>query len=634
MAIDPSTVISEQVTLAQTLSAAAFSAISAAIGPIGTGFTSGGGERLVLTPVPRESLGIGAPPQYSGYHYTNPGKTYGDPPSFEEFPGPDYGSAPTDTAVKPVLVTPQTPAQLADFLKDAPTLANIVLPTAPSIPSVFTPPTLTDIILPTAPQLGTLPVFDAVRPEANFDAPDNLDKVTEQQFSLASNNMRRVLESEIDVYLAKINPEYHTQMAAIEAKLTWYLAGGTALPVAVEQAIWNRARDKTGAEYLKARDQIMKEGASKGFTIPGGAQYSALNQSRQNAADNNARAAMDIAVKQAEMEQANMQFAVKQSADLRSMAVNATVGMAGTLAQINAQALDYAKSIVSALIEVFDAKIKLVTTLVEIYRADAEVYGTRLRAALVMFEVYKTEMEGAKIAAEVDQARVAAFSAQVQAWGAVAALYKAQVEGAMAAAELEKLKVSIFSAEVQAYSARVAGKEAEWRGYAAQIQGEAEKGQAYSAEVQADAERVRAWEAKIQGYKARVEAIASKNESAARVYTASVQGYAAAVQGEAAAVQAETSAFDATIRAYSAEAQAAEAQAKLGLSANETNLRSAIQLYDLVTHKQMHDMDLVTQKIQRQAEVAVSAGQVLAGMSSSATAGINSLAYVGQVTNV
>ena len=48
---------------------------------------------------------------------------------------------------------------------------------------------------------------------------------------------------------------------------------------------------------------------------------------------------MDIAVKQAEIEQANLQFAVTQSMNLRQVALQATQAWAGNLLQINGHPL-------------------------------------------------------------------------------------------------------------------------------------------------------------------------------------------------------------------------------------------------------------------------------------------------------
>ncbi|MCU9611831.1 hypothetical protein OEK97_28405, partial [Escherichia coli] len=64
--------------------------------------------------------------------------------------------------------------------------------------------------------------------------------------------------------------------------------------------------------------------AARGFTLPTGALTSALQQARQAGADNNAQAARDIVVLQAELEQKNLQFAITTSAGLRTMIVNAS----------------------------------------------------------------------------------------------------------------------------------------------------------------------------------------------------------------------------------------------------------------------------------------------------------------------
>lgn len=632
MAYDPNTIIQNAISTSNQMAANAAGALNSALNS-GGGWWLGAEEiEFPITAIAREDINAGSPPTFSG-QFHRPERTYGDAPEYADTPDPYYGALPTNTAVKPSYISPTVPSALAEFTGTAPDINNITVPDAPSFPTAFDPPTLLDIVVPGAPTT-TLPEFTAVSPVIDFSAPDNLDVVLAENFVTAGNDMRRVFESEVDNYLTKINPEYHNQMASLEAKLASFLMGGTALSVEVEQAIYNRARDKTNAEYLKTRDTIFAEGAKRGFTIPGGAQYSALSQARQAAADNNARAAMDIAIKQAELEQQNMQFAVTQSANLRGVVLNATVGLAGNLVQLNGQALEYAKQLVGALLEVYNARIKLVTTMVEIYKADAAVYESRLKAALAVYEVYKAELEGIRAQVDIDQAKVAAFTAQVNAWGAVASLYKAQVEGAMAAAQIEKVRADIFGTEVQAYSAQVNAKQAEWQGFTAQVNGNNALASIYKTEVEAYGEEVRAYQTKVQGYTAEVQAVATRNEAAARVYTASIQGYTAAVQGAAAEIQADVSQFDGQIKAHIAKLQESEAQAKVNLSANESNLRAAIQLYVSDSANRISSAKVYSDSVNGRAQVAVAAGNSYAHMASSALAGMNALAQTSEITNL
>lgn len=174
-----------------------------------------------------------------------------------------------------------------------------------------------------------------------------------------------------------------------------------------------------------------------GFTLPTGALHSTLVQSRQAAADASARAAMDIAIKQAEIEQANLQFAVTQSANLRQVALQATQSWAGNLVQINGQALQFAQGVLQAAISLYDVRVKIVQLQVQlqvqIYQAEAEVYQHRLKAVLEVYEIYQAQIEGLKAQVSVDMAKVQAFEAQAGALATLATAYKAVIDGSWCA---------------------------------------------------------------------------------------------------------------------------------------------------------------------------------------------------------
>jgi len=619
------TIIDSAMNNASNLSSAATSALGTALSSLKSPMTVGYGTLTVTNP--GASFSIGSAPAYTGLHYEAPAQTFGAAPVMELVPPSEYGEPPVLSAVNPGFSTPIIPAELHQLDATKPTLDSLYVPPAPDALYELNliPPTLTNITVPPAPTVD-LPEFMAATPDTTVLAPSDFAEKFAADYADMSVSMRNALDGAMDAHLLQINPEYHKQMAALEAKLSTYMSGGTALPVEVEQAIYNRARDKINGEYLKARDQIMKDGASRGFTIPGGAQYSALAQSRQSAADNNARAAMDIAIKQAEMEQTNIQFAITQSANLRTAVMQAMVSWFSNLIQLNGQSIEYAKSVLQAAIALYETMVKIAVARIEIYKAEAQVYEIRLKAVLAVYDVYLAEVKALEAQVNIDRARVDAFSAQANAYAALANAYKAVIDGVAAKANIEKLKVDIFHAEVQAFSAEVGAKQAEWQGFTAQVQGETAKLGAYETEVKAYSTEVQAYATQIQAYKTEVEAVTAKNEGAYRTYGAAVQAYTALVGGASEAVKAEVSAYSAEIQGYVALASAQEAAAKSRVAEYEATVRNQIGLYNTNAHIAVATMNGYNQYMTSAAQVAVSAAEVYASMAGSSLAGLNALA--------
>lgn len=617
-------IINEMMGNASDMRSDASSALNSALSRLGQPMSVGYGTLTVNTAP--GAFNIGEPPAYAGLRYAAPQDTFGSAPSMENIPAGNYGSAPVLSANNPGFTSPATPSQLRTFNTAAPSTAELYVPPPPD--SLYdlnlTPPTLTEIIVPPAPTVA-LPEFLATSPDTAVATPTDFAAQFEQDYADTAVSMRNAVGGAVDAYLLSINPQFASQMGKLETLLSTYMDGGTALPVAVEQAIYNRARDKVNGEYLKTRDQITKEGAARGFTIPGGAMHSALNQARQGLSDANARAAMDIAIKQAEMEQANIQFAVTQSANLRGVVLNAALSYMANMIQLNGQSIEYAKSVLQASIALYETMVKIVTARIEIYKAEAQVYEIRLKAVLSIYDVYLAEVKALQAQADIDKAKVDAFSAQANAYGALANAYKAVIDGVVAKADVEKLKVSIFQAQVQAFSAEVGAKQAEWQGFTAQVQGETAKLGAYETEVKAYSAEVGAYATQVQAYESEVKAVTAKNEGAYRTYGAAVQAYVALVSGASEAVKAEVSAFSGQVQSYVAKASAMEAESKALIAGYEATVRNQIGLYNTNANIAIASMGSYNSYMTGAAGVAVNAANVYAGMASSAMAGMNAL---------
>jgi len=70
----------------------------------------------------------------------------------------------------------------------------------------------------------------AATPDTTVLAPSDFAEKFAADYADMSVSMRNALDGAMDAHLLQINPEYHNQMAALEAKLSTYMSGGTALP--------------------------------------------------------------------------------------------------------------------------------------------------------------------------------------------------------------------------------------------------------------------------------------------------------------------------------------------------------------------------------------------------------------------
>ncbi len=516
------------------------------------------------------------------------------------------------------------PAALAGFSAAAPSVSTSF--GFPAAPSVIIPeaPTFTERAAPAKPNI-VLPTFTGVQPEGIGAAPTDYAERFTAAYREAAPSMMAALNGQIDAMLAKFNPKYASQMAAIESKLTKYLNGGTALTPAVENAIYERSKDKVDAEYRRTRDAAFGDAAKRGFSLPNGTLVSATQRARQDGADNNARASTDIAVKMAELEQQNMQFALTTSTNLRTAMLSAAISYHGNLVQINGQALDYAKSILNAIIEVYNTMVRAYSARLEGYKAEATVFDVRMRGAMAYIEVYKAEIDALQALTQVDMAKVSVYRERIAGLAALVDIYKVRVEAVVSQASLEKLKIDIFSQQVQAYQAQTQAKSAEWQAYSAAVSGEEAKARVYGAQVEAYKAQWDAYSSQVQAKGEQLKAIATTNEARAQYGVAKVQEFRTLVEAESTRVNAEINFQSQLLQEYGIANQAAAAAASASADAYKARTQTALSAGELAVTAMLKSAELDLGRTKAIADTALASGQVYGQMASAALSGMNTL---------
>lgn len=551
----------------------------------------------------------------------------GETPIFQDIPVMEAGVVPVLTAVAPVITLPTTPSQLAEFNQQAPIInTSIVFPEPPSalMAPLFEAPTLTDRPEPSKPQV-MLSRFDAPAPVDTSVVPANLAGSFEAAYRNAAPSTVSMMDGYVDAMLVKHNPRYHEQMGAIEDQLARYLAGGTGIKPEVETAIYNRAREKNDVEAQRIRNAAYSEAASRGFTLPGGALLAAVARARQDAGNNNAKAATDIAIAQAEMEQKNLQFAVTTSTGLRTTLLNASLSYHQNLISINGQALDCAKTVLSSLIETYNTAVKAYGLRLDSYRAQAAVYETRLKSDMASMELYQMEIAALEAMTSVDKSKVDVYRARIESMNALSSVYRGQIEAVQGRVGLEKLKLDMFQSQVQAFGAQVQAKHSEWQGYTAAIEGQSATAKVFHSQVEAFNAQVSGYKAGIEAKSEVVRASAITNDARSRQYSAQLSGYQAVVsaRGEVARTKLENQRQD--IVAFQAQTQAVVAQAQITNEYYKSSSMVGIANAELQMKAMMGEVNSRIAYGKTMADLSTQTGQVYASMAGAAMSGMNTL---------
>ena len=345
----------------------------------------------------------------------------------------------------------------------------------------------------------------------------------------------------------------------IKSSLTLRLEGGTGLPVAVEQAIWDRARSRETKTALANEAEVMRASEAMGFQLPSGVLAAQLREAQQNYYDKLSGLSRDVAIKQAEMEQENLKQTIAQGMQLESQLTDYSYKM-------EQLTFESAKFVADNAIQVHNAALDQFKALLQAYEAYASVYKTIIDAQLAKAEVYKAQLQGEQAKADVNQALVQQYKAEVEAGMAQVEIYKAQVGAANTLVQLEQAKIGAAGEQIRAF--------------VAQVNAETSKVEAYKAGVHAEATKVEIYKTKAEVYSVRVNAQAEKSRALVARYSALAQakagewgGYQARISAESTRIEALGKQSGALLDKFRAETAAIQAKAEMNTQIWTANMK-------------------------------------------------------------
>ena len=469
--------------------------------------------------------------------------------------------------------------------------------------------TMPELNFPAAPNLtiGQAPVLPQVRDVAIPDAPtivlpDAPAFLSLQTHSFGGINLHEDWLDKLDDIptLSILQPapfayspgaRYASQLLDnLKAQLNARIQGGTGLSPAVEQAIWGRALDRETVVALAREQEVMRGAEALGFPLPSGVLAGQLQDARREYHDKLSGLSRDIAIKQAELEQANLQQATQLALQLESTLLEDTY-------KLEVLAIDAAKAAADNAIAAHNAAIEHFKALLAGYQAYASAYETVIRAELNKVEVFKALLSAEQTKADINKSLVERYKAEIDGSMAAVQIYQARIGAAKTLVELEGTRIQAGAEQVKAFVATVNAETAKADLYKTTISAEAAKveavgtlARAYAAKVGGQAEKARVEIAKLQakvqakslewdGWKARLSAATAEVEAAARKSSVIVDGYRIGVSAAEAQAGAYMRRWEADIKQYEAGTNIAFQAAKINndavLHTNDARMEAA-----------------------------------------------------------
>lgn len=513
----------------------------------------------------------------------------------------------------PTLDIPDTPT--LDF-GDQPVVDYGTKPTAPTVNAVSVP-SAPSITLPDTPSYLTLetPSFAGLDLHADLQ-PTLTDLPT--------------------LTLAAPTPYTYTPSAAytstlltnLKTVLTARLAGGTGLNASVEQAIWDRARSREAALGAKNEAEVTRTHEAMGFHLPTGAFAAQLRAAQQDTVDRISSLSRDISIKQADLEQANLEKTIAAGMELEGKLIDYSYNM-------ERLAFETAKEVAANAIAVHNAGVEKYRALLDYYRVFREAYLALIEGEKLKLEEYRGLLQAEQTKAEVNRTLVEQFKAQIEGEVSLIRLFEGQLQGAKVLLEIEQAKVATFGEEVRAYAAGVNGETAKVEGY--KINAEAQKIKADVTEslTRAQLSRVELYKATAQAFQAKAGAQGEKAraqiayyEGVVRAKTAEFEGWSARIRGESERFRAITSMSNAVLDSFKARAEVVLKTADQDISRWQVGIKQyeAQQNYTLAVQK--INTDVIQHNQQATLDAKKAGAQILAQLTSSAMGMIHTSAGV------
>ena len=192
--------------------------------------------------------------------------------------------------------------------------------------------------------------------------------------------------------------------------------GGTGINPYVEQQIWQRGKARLLEESFQAEDQLINDWSSRNYPMPPGALVYGLQRIQLDRSRKLAEQSRDIAIKSFDTEIENVRFAVKETLDLRSKAMNAMADYIRTLMMGPDTAMKLATGLVGleldvnrSLVALFSAEVTALQPRVQLAIEEARLEaGTNEANLRSILSTAQTKADLAKAAAQMLAAQASA----------------------------------------------------------------------------------------------------------------------------------------------------------------------------------------------------------------------------------
>lgn len=199
------------------------------------------------------------------------------------------------------------------------------------------------------------------------------------------------------------------------------VTGGTIVSDAMQEIMWERAKQQTTRDSSRAKKEAINQWAGRGFSLPGGALTSRIDRINQDLQFTNADLAAQQAIKALDIQVDTVKFAAEIGTQLRLGLINGFTGLVSAYSRLPSAATEYATGIANA-------KRALYSATNDYYRMQLDNSGLRLQADQTNTEMHQRYLQtAASFMGQYMSTQVQATAAATDSYAKIAAQVLANV---------------------------------------------------------------------------------------------------------------------------------------------------------------------------------------------------------------
>lgn len=402
------------------------------------------------------------------------------------------------------------------------------------------------------------------------------------------------------------------------------------LPAAVENALFERMREREVEQGERLVEQARDEWAARGYVRPPGPLHAAETRARRATSD-----AVSAANREQFIEHHRAKLDMLREALSTAMAAETLWSQMFTAAED--RRLQSLRMKLDLQVQVFNAMLSRYQAEASMYAIDAQVFNQKFQAAQAKLALYSEELRAKQLIGTLNEQDVRIFAQRVGALQANADIYRAKVEGVRALYETLDTKVNLYRSQLEANKTLIDGYEADVRAYGTQMQALATEADRYRTRATIFASNVQARRDSLASLIAVQDTHFKRAELSRDVFSTNTERISAFIQGESgrinalrdkyAALSSEISAKSEVERSryalYMAAANARmaryEAAANMLMKNGEISLQAALQAESLMLRAQ----ETATTTLAQMAAGYTSAANVSASIGDSSSSSLS-----------